>query len=73
MSYVARAGGAVWRFVVGDDWRLALGVAATIGVVAVLVELSVNAWWLLAVAVPALLWISVSGAARRRGTRSRAQ
>ena len=66
MSYVARAAGAVWRFVVGDDWRLALGVAAAIGLVAVLVELSLNAWWVLPVAVPALLWISVSHAARQR-------
>ncbi len=71
MSYPVRAATAVWRFVVGDDWRLALGVAAAIGVVAVLVELSVNAWWLLPVAVPALLWISVSRAAGRRGRRSR--
>jgi hypothetical protein len=68
VSYVARAGGAVWRFLVGDDWRLALGVAVAIGLVALLVELSVNAWWLLPVAVPALLWVSVSRAAgpRRR-------
>jgi len=67
MSYVARAGGAVWRFVAGDDWRLALGVAIAIGLVALLVEVSVNAWWLMPVAVPALLWVSVSHAARPRG------
>ncbi len=71
MRHLARAATAVWRFVVGDDWRLALGVAIAIGVVAVLVELSVNAWWLLPVAVPALLWISVSRAAGRRGRRGR--
>ena len=71
MSHLARAAAAVWRFVVGDDWRLALGVVAAIGLVAVLVELSINAWWLLPVAVPALLWVSVSHAAGRRGKRSR--
>ena len=71
MSHLVRAAKAVWGFVVGDDWRLALGVAAAIGLVALLVELSVNAWWLLPVAVPALLWVSVSHAAGRRGRRSR--
>lgn len=65
MSLVARAGRGVWNFVVGDDWRLAVGVAAAIGLVAVLVGLSLNAWWVLPVAVPALLWGSVSGPARR--------
>ena len=65
MRWVMRAAAAVWRFVAGDDWRLALGVAAAIGLVEVLVELSTNAWWLLPVVVPVLLWVSVSRAARR--------
>ena len=67
MSLLARAGRGVWNFVVGDDWRLAVGVAAAIGLVAILVGLSLNAWWVLPVAVPGLLWASVSGAARRSG------
>jgi len=67
VSRLARAAVAVEGFLLGDDWRLALGVAVAIGLVAVLVGLSVNAWWLLPVAVPALLWISVSHAARPRG------
>jgi hypothetical protein len=71
VKHLARVATAVWQFVVGDDWRLALGVAISIGAVALLVELSVNAWWLLPVAVPTLLWISVSRAAGRRGRRSR--
>ncbi|HTY95577.1 MAG TPA: hypothetical protein VMB91_00945 [Solirubrobacteraceae bacterium] len=66
MSLLARAGWGAWNFVVGDDWRLAVGVAAAIGLVAILVGLSVNAWWVLPAAVPGLLWWSVSGAARRR-------
>ena len=65
MSLVARAGRGVWNFVVGDDWRLAVGAAAAIGLVALLAGLSLNAWWVLPVAIPALLWASVSGAARR--------
>ena len=67
MRWLTRAAGAVWRFVAGDDWRLALGVAAAIGLVALLVQLSVNAWWLLPVAVPLLLWLSLWRAAGRRG------
>lgn len=66
MSYLRRAATAAWWFIAGDDWRLALGAGAAIGVVAVLVALSVNAWWVLPVAIPALLWISVSRAARAR-------
>lgn len=76
MRHLVRAATAVWQFIVGDDWRLALGVAIAIGAVAVLVDLSVNAWWLLPVAVPALLWISVSrvrrgGAGSARAGRER--
>ena len=71
MRHLVRAATAVWQFIVGDDWRLALGVAIAIGAVAVLVDLSVNAWWLLPVAIPALLWISVSRVAGRRAKRSR--
>ena len=67
MRHIARAAGAAWRFIAGDDWRLALGVVVAIGVMAALVGLSLNAWWVLPVAVPVLLWISVSRAARQRG------
>lgn len=67
MSHVARAARACWRFVAGDDWRLALAVAAAIGLVGVLAGLSLNPWWVLPVAVPLLLWLSVSAAARRSG------
>ena len=67
MSCITRAAGAVWRFVAGEDWRLAVGIAAAIGLVALLVGMSLNAWWALPVAVPVLLWISVSRAARQHG------
>jgi hypothetical protein len=56
-----------WDFVVGDDWRVALGVAAAIGVAAALAT-TVDAWWVLPVAVPTLLWLSV----RREAKRARA-
>jgi hypothetical protein len=54
-----------YDFVVGDDWRVAVGLAVAIGLSAVLVGLSVAAWWLLPLAVVALLAESVLRAARR--------
>lgn len=42
-----RAFGAFWYdFVVGDDWRIALGVVLALGATAALVAAGVNAWWL---------------------------
>jgi hypothetical protein len=63
VSFLARAGEAIWNFVVGDDWRIALGVAVAIALVAGLVQLGVNAWWLMPVAVIGLLGWSVRRAA----------
>jgi hypothetical protein len=54
-----------YDFVVGDDWRIAVGLVVTLGLTAILVGLSVNAWWLLPVAVIGLLAESVLRAARR--------
>ena len=53
-----------YDFVVGDDWRVAAGLAVALGVSALLVELSVPAWWFLPVAVVFLLALSVRRAAR---------
>jgi hypothetical protein len=46
---------AIWDFVVGDDWRTAAGVVVAIGATAVLQAAGVDAWWLLPIAVLALL------------------
>ncbi len=60
-----KAFGLFWYdFVVGDDWRIAVGLVAALGLTAVLVSLSIAAWWLLPVAVIALLAESVLRAAR---------
>ena len=48
-----------WDFVVGDDWRSAAGVVIAIGVTAALVAAGVDAWWLMPVAVAAVLWLSL--------------
>jgi hypothetical protein len=44
-----------WDFVVGDDWRVAVGLAAAIALTWVLVRHGVDAWWLLPAAVALLL------------------
>jgi hypothetical protein len=52
-----RALDAVWDFVVGDDWRLALAAVAAIGLTAVACALGLAAWWLAPlVALAALFW-----------------
>jgi hypothetical protein len=57
---------AIWDFVVGDDWRTAAGVVVAIGATALLQAAGVTAWWLIPVAVLALLVRSLLGAARGR-------
>ena len=37
---------AVWDFIVGDDWRLALAAVVAIGLTAIVCALGVSAWWL---------------------------
>jgi len=56
----------VWDFVVGDDWRTALGVVASLGAVALLARAGISAWWLMPPAVALLLGLSL----RRAGFKS---
>ena len=57
-----RAGLAVWDFIVGDDWRLALAAVVAIGLTALVCALGLSAWWLAPlVALAALRW-SLRGA-----------
>jgi hypothetical protein len=52
-----------WDFVVGDDWRVAAGIALALGVTAPLAATSIPAWWVLPLAVAAVLWLSLRRAA----------
>jgi hypothetical protein len=54
-----------YDFIVGDDWRVALGVAVAIGVAAALVATGIPAWWFLPLAVAAVLYASLRREARR--------
>jgi hypothetical protein len=66
MKWLAQFGKFWYDFLVGDDWRLAVGVAATISAVFVVAHRGVNAWWLFPLAVALLLVISVTHEVRRR-------
>jgi hypothetical protein len=61
---------AVWEFVVGDDWRTAIGVALALALTALVAAAGVSAWWVMPLAVFALLALSLRRAMRgvsRRG------
>jgi hypothetical protein len=53
-----------WDFVIGDDWLVAVLVVLGIGATAIVAAAGVTAWWLLPVAVPAILWLSLRRAIR---------
>ncbi len=48
-----------WDFVVGDDWRVAAGIVLAFVITALLATTSVPAWWVLPLAVAAVLWLSL--------------
>ena len=52
----------VWDFVVGDDWITAVGVVAALGATALVAGAGATAWWVMPVAVLALLVASLARA-----------
>jgi hypothetical protein len=68
MSRVAAFGRFWWDFVVGDDWRAAVGVLVSIGITAALAAAGFAAWWFLPPATAIVLWLSL-----RRATNPRAE
>lgn len=67
MKWLKRFGQFWYEFVVGEDWRIAIGVVVALGVVSVAAHHGYNWWWLLPVAVVMLLAASVSRVIRRPG------
>jgi hypothetical protein len=55
-----------WEFVVGDDWRTAVGVVLALALTAAIAEAGVPAWWLIPIAVIVLLALSIRRAMRLR-------
>jgi hypothetical protein len=68
MRYLRSFGRFWWNFIVGDDWRVATGVAVALGATYVLTHKGVDAWWLLPAGVALVLTESL-----RRDVRSRGQ
>lgn len=46
-------------FVIGDDWRIALGVAIALGITALLAESGLTAWWVMPPATLLLLTLAI--------------
>jgi hypothetical protein len=59
MSAIKRFGHFWWDFIVGDDWRVALGIALALGLTAVLATAWASAWIVMPLAVAAVLWMSL--------------
>ena len=53
-----------WDFVVGDDWRIAVGVVIALAGCAALATTDEPAWWVVPLAVAALLFVSLRRDAR---------
>jgi hypothetical protein len=64
MKYVAAVARFWWTFVVGDDWRVAVGVAGVLAVTWLIEDEGGNAWWLLPPAVAVVLAASLWRATR---------
>ena len=67
MTRVSALLAGVWEFVVGDDWRTALGVVLALALTALLADASISAWWVMPLAVIGLLALSIRRAARVEG------
>ena len=63
MTPLRRFGAFWYDFIVGDDWRIAVGVVAALIVIALLAAQSVPTWWLLPLVVAGILFVSVRRAA----------
>jgi len=62
-----RAFGRFWYdFVVGDDWRVAVGVVAALAVTYGVARSGGPAWWVMPVAVVVLVTLALATAVRRR-------
>ena len=64
MKPILRFGRFWWDFLVGDDWRIAIGVVALLGLTALLVSAGISAWWLLPAGIVVVLADSLRRAAR---------
>jgi hypothetical protein len=55
VRYIRAFGRFWWDFIVGDDWRVAAGIAVALMLTWLLVRAGANPWWLLPLAVVLVL------------------
>jgi hypothetical protein len=55
VKYVRAFGRFWWNFIVGGDWRVAVGVGVALAATHLLTHNGVNAWWLLPAAIALVL------------------
>ena len=67
MKYIVGFARFWYDFIIGDDWRVAAGVVAALGVAAALAHSGVAAWWVVPAVVATLLSFSLWRAARNGG------
>ncbi len=67
MKYVRGFGAFWWDFIVGDDWRVAVGVAVGLGITAFLTHRGLAAWWVLPATVALVLTMSLRHSTRGNG------
>jgi len=63
MTRLRRSADWLWDFVVGDDWKVAAGIVVALGVTAIVAAVGAPAWWVMPVAVAAILVASLRRAA----------
>jgi hypothetical protein len=68
MKYLRSFGLFWWDFIVGDDWRVAAGLAVALAATWALAHNDISAWWLLPVAVAVLLVGSVRRESQSSGS-----
>ena len=67
MTSLARSAAFWCDFIVGDDWRVAVGVAAGLAITAFLAHRDLAAWWVLPTTVALVLTVSLRHSTRRDG------
>ena len=66
MTHLRTFGRFWYDFIIGDDWRVALGVTVAIALIFIVAHQGTNWWWMLPLAVAALLGVSLNRASRQR-------
>ena len=67
MKFLRRFGAFWYHFIVGDDWRIAVGVVAGLSLTASIVHgAHTQAWWLLPIMVVTMLTLSLWLAVRHQ-------